>query len=55
MSEDKSQVEETNEEQRQEDDEPDVEAHRMKARRLPSPEDAPLDPGDARAKRLSGL
>ena len=51
MSEDKSQVDETNEEERQEDDEPDVEAHRMKARRLASPEDARLEPG-ARAKRI---
>jgi hypothetical protein len=55
MSEDKSQVEETNEEQRQAEDEPDVEAHRMKARRLASPEDVRLEPGDARAKRPSGL
>jgi hypothetical protein len=46
MSEDKSKVDEANEERKDEDDEPDVEAHSMRARRMASPEEP-----QARAKR----
>jgi hypothetical protein len=53
MSEDKTTQDEPVEEQRS-DEEPDVEAHRMKARRLASPEDLRLEPDDARAKRPTG-
>ena len=49
MSEDKTKQDEPVEE-KHEDDEPDVEAHNMRARRSMSPEDAPQDPG-MRAKR----
>ena len=51
MSEDKTQQDEPVEEQRETDEEPDVEAHRMKARRQASPEDKQMEPG-ARAKRI---
>jgi hypothetical protein len=53
MSEDKSKQDEQVEEQR-EDEQPDVEAHRMKARSLDPSEEA-TDEAGRRARRPSGL